>query len=62
MSVHILPNHVVLLKDHELDALQRVAEDPNPVTGVLDWIPRRVTQRKRDDTQIGFLHSPRQCL
>jgi hypothetical protein len=36
------------ITEQELEALRRVAEDPNPTTGVLDWIPRRIAQRKRE--------------
>ena len=36
------------ITEQELDALCRIAEDPKATTGVLDWVPRRVTQRKRE--------------
>ena len=33
------------LNEQEVDVLRRLAEDPDPATGVLDWIPRRLPNR-----------------
>lgn len=36
------------ITEQEVEALRRCAQNPNATTGVLDWIPRRVNQRKHE--------------
>ena len=36
------------ITEQEVEALRCIAENPNATTGVLNWTPRRVSQRKHE--------------
>lgn len=35
------------ITEQDVATLRRLAEDPNPSVGVLDWVPQRLPKRKR---------------